>query len=178
MSLKQKTDLLEDMSNIDGLTQVANRRYLDYRLQAEIRRLQRSQSHLSLIMLDIDHFKPFNDNYGHGRGDECLIKVAELLKQVVNRPGDLFARYGGEEFVAILPETDAEGGQQIAEAMRKAVEQAAIPHGFSPTADVVTISLGVVSQRVVSVSGVTLLEQADKALYRAKESGRNRVVIA
>jgi len=80
--------------------------------------------------------------------------------------------------VAILPETDAEGGQQIAEAMRKAVEQAAIPHGFSPTADVVTISLGVVSQRVVSVSGVTLLEQADKALYRAKESGRNRVVIA
>ena len=178
MSLKQKTDLLEDMSNIDGLTQVANRRYLDYRLQAEIRRLQRSQSHLSLIMLDIDHFKPFNDNYGHGRGDECLIKVAELLKQVVNRPGDLFARYGGEEFVAILPETDAEGGQQIAEAMRKAVEQAAIPHGFSPTADVVTISLGVVSQRVVSVSGVTLLEQADKALYLAKESGRNRVVIA
>ncbi len=177
MSLKQKSDLLEDMSNIDGLTQVANRRHLDSTLNAEISRLQRSNLPLGLVMLDIDHFKSFNDHYGHGRGDECLIKVAAELSRVVNRPGDLFARYGGEEFIAILPETDAEGVRQVAEAMRAAVESIRIVHEFSPVADVVTVSLGGISHLVTDESEEDLLEHVDKALYQAKEQGRNRVVM-
>ncbi len=178
MNLKVKTDMLEDMSHVDGLTQVANRRNFDRSLQRELKRLERSGKPLGLIMLDIDYFKPFNDHYGHGKGDECLIKVAAALQQVIKRPGDLLARYGGEEFAAILPETDAEGVAQVAEAMRAAVEAIDVEHGYSLVADHVTISVGCCAQIVTAeTTAEQLLNRADTALYAAKRQGRNRVVI-
>jgi diguanylate cyclase (GGDEF)-like protein len=175
MNLKLKTDLLEKLSHFDGLTQIANRRHFDEVLQSEARRLSRSGKPLALIILDIDFFKPFNDNYGHGKGDECLIKVATALQQVVHRPGDLLARYGGEEFAAVLPETDIEGAAKIAEAMRQAVENLRYPHEYSAIADHVTVSVGYVAGEVKENKPEALLEQADQALYRAKDMGRNRI---
>ncbi|WP_206840824.1 response regulator [Marinobacterium iners] len=178
MNLKVKTDMLEDMSHVDGLTQVANRRNFDRSLQRELKRLERSGKPLGLVMLDIDYFKPFNDHYGHGKGDECLIKVAAALQQVIKRPGDLLARYGGEEFAAILPETDAEGVARVAEAMRAAVEAIDVEHGYSQVADHVTISVGCCAQIVTAeTTAEQLLNRADTALYAAKRQGRNRVVI-
>ncbi len=176
MSLKLKTDLLENLSNFDGLTQLANRRRFDEVLQSEARRLSRSGKPLALIMLDIDFFKPFNDNYGHGKGDECLIKVATALQQVTQRPGDLVARYGGEEFVVVLPETDIAGAAKVAEAMRRAVESLNYPHEYSSIADHVTVSVGYAAAELKQGPAEALLEQADHALYRAKSAGRNRVV--
>ncbi|TVQ74547.1 MAG: response regulator [Oceanospirillales bacterium] len=176
MSLKIKTDLLENMSHIDGLTEVANRRSFDTQLSKEILRSQRTGKPLGLIMLDIDFFKPYNDNYGHGKGDECLVKVAAELQKVVSRSGDLFARYGGEEFVTLLPETDANGVKLIAEKMRKVVDDLKIPHEFSSVADHITISLGVSVKLPMEDDFPKILEAADKALYRAKHQGRNRVV--
>ena len=176
MNLKIKTDLLETMSHIDGLTQVANRRSFDTQLTKEILRSQRTGKPLGIIMLDIDFFKPYNDNYGHGKGDECLVKVAAELQKVVSRSGDLFARYGGEEFVALLPETDTNGVKIIAEKMRKAVDDLKIPHEFSSVADHITISLGVSVKLPAEDDFPNILKAADKSLYRAKHQGRNRVV--
>ncbi len=176
--LKHKTDLLEQESQIDGLTGIANRRQFDQTLLSETHRLIRSHQPLGLIMMDIDYFKPFNDHYGHGMGDECLVKVAQALQSVFRRPSDLLARYGGEEFVAILPETDAQGVALMAEKMRQAVWDMAFSHGYSQVTDRVTISLGAISQPVDSlVDAQNLLKRADQALYQAKEDGRNRVVI-
>lgn len=175
----QKNELLEQMSYLDALTHVANRRQLDTTLQKEVGRAQRTQGRLGLIILDIDFFKPYNDNYGHGQGDECLKLVAQKLQQLVNRPGDLFARYGGEEFVVLLPETDKEGVTKLAEDMRSAIEDLAIQHEYSAISDHITISLGGVSKRPVSSdSASTLLKEADEALYNAKHEGRNRSVIS
>lgn len=175
MDLKVKKDLLEKMSHIDGLTEVANRRSFDLQYEKELKRAQRNQQPLSLIMLDIDFFKPYNDHYGHGKGDECLIKVASELQSVICRPGDLFARYGGEEFVALLPETDAVGARKIAEAMRAKIDSLGLLHEYSAIADHVTMSAGFAVKQPNLKSGETLLEMADKALYRAKAAGRNQV---
>ncbi|SFX43129.1 response regulator [Marinospirillum alkaliphilum] len=177
MSLKVKTDLLEDMSHLDGLTQIANRRHLDQALQREMKRLKRNGKPLGLVMLDIDYFKAFNDHYGHGKGDECLIRVAAALQQVIQRPGDLLARYGGEEFAVLLPETDAEGVARVAEALSAAVEAMNYPHAHSEVADHVTISVGAVSLPMAEETADSLLNQADTALYQAKHSGRNQVVL-
>ena len=177
MSLKVKTDLLENMSHVDGLTQVANRRHFDATLNHELKRHARTGKPLGLVMLDIDYFKPFNDHYGHGKGDECLIRVAAALQQVIHRPGDLFARYGGEEFVVILPETDASGVEKIAEAMRAAVEALEFEHEYSQVAEHVTVSLGAVAQTLTDETPESLLKKADTALYAAKKQGRNRVVM-
>ncbi|MBE0507391.1 MAG: response regulator [Marinospirillum sp.] len=177
MSLKVKTDLLENMSQVDGLTQVANRRHFDTTLNHEIKRHARIGKPLGLVMLDIDYFKPFNDHYGHGKGDECLISVATALQQVIHRPGDLFARYGGEEFVAILPETDASGVEKIAEAIRAAVEALEFEHEYSQVAGHVTVSLGAIAQTLTDETPESLLKKADTALYAAKGQGRNRVVM-
>ena len=175
VSLKMKTDLLEKMSHLDGLTHIANRRCFDERLQSEIQRLQRYGQPLGLIMLDIDHFKGFNDHYGHGQGDECLTQVAEILQGCLHRSGDLLARYGGEEFIALVPETDAEGVRQLAETMRSAVEHSGIRHEHSEVADCVTVSVGYLSQPLGGESAAQLLKAVDQALYQAKAAGRNRV---
>ncbi|WP_006459974.1 response regulator [Thiomicrospira aerophila] len=179
LALKLKTDLFEQMSQIDGLTHLANRRQFDQTLHKESHRLARSSKPLALLMIDIDFFKPFNDRYGHGQGDICLERVAQALQDVIKRPADLVARYGGEEFSVILPETDLKGAQTIAEALREAVSQLAIPHEYSAAADVVTVSVGAVSACLDKAEdSIALLKRADDALYQAKEKGRNRVFVA
>ncbi|WJJ93826.1 PleD family two-component system response regulator [Neopusillimonas aromaticivorans] len=178
MSLKSKTDMLEEMSNIDGLTQIANRRYFDQILLKEGNRLARNGLPMSVLMIDIDYFKAYNDNYGHGRGDECLVRVAAAMNKAISRPGDLLARYGGEEFVAILPETDAGRVLAVAQRLCDAVRQLQIVHGYSPIADYVTISVGCAGRVLNDASeAVSLLDQADQALYEAKRRGRNRAVV-
>lgn len=176
LNLKLKTDLLEEMSHIDGLTHIANRRNFDEVLDKEARRVARIAQPISLIMLDIDFFKLFNDNYGHGLGDECLMQVAKAMRGVIKRPNDLLARYGGEEFAVILPETPLEGALKVAEELRLVVEALAFPHAYSEVSDYVTISLGVASNEFdQQISIDKVLKQADQALYRAKELGRNQV---
>ena len=176
INLKIKSDLLETMAMVDRLTNIPNRRRFDTSLEEEWRRAQRNGTPLSLLMIDIDHFKGYNDHYGHSAGDECLKKVAASLIQSVDRPGDLVARWGGEEFIAILPDTDRDGARQIAEQMRARVEGMAIPHGHSDISPSVTVSIGVASQQPqVTDSAAMLIEESDRMLYQAKNSGRNRV---
>lgn len=180
MSLKIKTDLLEQISLLDGLTGIPNRRYFDEQFKKEGGRALREKLPFSLIMMDIDHFKAYNDNYGHGAGDDCLQKVARALASSLSRPADMVARYGGEEFVALLPSTGLEGASKVAEDLRSAVESLAVSHEYSSAAEVVTLSLGVAtldtdgSEKMLS----ELTKRADKALYKAKEAGRNRFVAA
>ena len=162
----------------DSLTGLVNRRYFDMALKTEFYRLKRSGSMLSLIMLDVDHFKNFNDTYGHLAGDDCLQHIGAMLKTVVGRAPDIVARFGGEEFAVILPETESPGVEDLAEKIRKGVEALAIPHAASDTADCVTVSLGVVSVSTTGlISPKEVIALADKALYRAKNNGRNRIIV-
>ena len=160
----------------DSLTGLANRRYFDDMLTTEFYRMKRSESNMSLIMLDVDYFKKFNDTYGHLEGDECLRQIGKVLKSIVGRVTDIPARYGGEEFVVILPDTEEKGAIMIAECIRKAVIELAIPHSGSDISEWVTVSIGVAA---VSASSVTSPEQVitlvDEALYRAKKGGRNQI---
>jgi diguanylate cyclase (GGDEF)-like protein len=172
---------LKHASDTDGLTLVANRRCFDENLIKEYQRIKRlnyqseSKYSLSLILLDVDHFKKYNDNYGHVEGDYCLQRVARTLTQEINRSGDLVARYGGEEFVILLPNTTLEEAGIVSERIRKAVEVLQIPHAFSRTSTVVTISLGVSSIIPDEKVNLNLLvDSADKAMYQAKTTGRNR----
>ena len=176
-TLKIKTEMLEKLSMQDGLTDIANRRYFDQRAEVEWKRVLRAALPLSFVLMDIDHFKQYNDHYGHGAGDECLRQVAQALAHCVERPLDLVARYGGEEFVALLPETEINGALHLAEQMRAAVEALAIPHAHSSAASVVTLSLGVATHAPdrVKTDLHHLQECADQALYRAKHQGRNQV---
>jgi diguanylate cyclase (GGDEF)-like protein len=180
MLLKQKTDMLEELSHLDGLTGIANRRHFDEILSKEQGRLGRLGGSLSMIMLDIDFFKAYNDNYGHGTGDECLIQVAKALSGIVKRPTDLLARYGGEEFAVILPDTSLEGAMQVAKSLHDEINRLNIAHAFTPIADHVTLSLGVASLTAEpgKASLEDLLKRADDALYKAKETGRNRICTA
>jgi diguanylate cyclase (GGDEF)-like protein len=173
---------LKHASDTDGLTLVANRRCFDENLIKEFQRIKRMNFQnepkyaLSLILLDVDHFKKYNDNYGHVEGDYCLQRVARTLTDEVNRPGDLVARYGGEEFVVLLPNTSLEEAGIVAERIRKAIEDLQIPHAFSKTSTVVTISLGIASLIPNEQSDFhSLVETADKAMYQAKTTGRNRI---
>jgi len=176
--LREKTQELESQSFTDGLTGIANRRYFDSYMEDEFRRAKRAVTPLSLIMLDVDYFKNYNDNYGHQKGDQTLIQVAAALGSVINRSGDLLARYGGEEFAAILSNTNADGAHRMAEEMRAIVEAQAIEHGYSKVAKCITISLGVATMLPTLDSSTTsLIDSADRALYQAKASGRNRVII-
>ncbi|MCK9389631.1 MAG: diguanylate cyclase [Sulfuritalea sp.] len=176
--LKAVNDRLAVLSLQDGLTGLANRRHFDDVLNAEFLRLRRSGAPLSLIMLDVDYFKKFNDTYGHPGGDECLRRVGELLAGLINRTPDLVARYGGEEFCIVLPETDAQGAELIAERIRAGIEALAIPHRTSSVADHVTASLGVVTTTVSEMlTAQEVISQADKQLYAAKTGGRNRVIV-
>ncbi len=176
LRMKRKTDLLENLAALDGLTGIPNRRGFDTTLNAEWKRAVRGGGPLSVIMIDIDHFKQFNDNYGHGSGDECLRQIATALAECVSRTGDLIARYGGEEFVAILPHADAAGTRFIAERLVTAVADLKIPHAYSEVADYVTISAGAATVSPAHYMAVdTLLQKADQMLYKAKGEGRNRV---
>ncbi len=165
------------LSAVDGLTGISNRRCFDDTLGKEWRRAARNRSPISLLLVDVDCFKQFNDNYGHQAGDECLKAVAQALAGRLRRPADLVARFGGEEFVALLPQTDAGGALAVAEEMRRSIEALGITHEHSMTAAGVTISVGLAS--TLPGSGCEgpegLIEEADRALYEAKRQGRNRV---
>jgi diguanylate cyclase (GGDEF)-like protein len=172
---KRQRDILHNLSTIDGLTGIANRRQFDVILDQEWRRSVRGSLGMAIIMLDIDHFKKYNDHFGHGKGDECLINVATALKNSLMRSTDLMARYGGEEFAAILPQVEHQGAERIAEKMRSSIESLKIPHPKSGTSEYVTVSLGCAT--IIPTRGGSpkpLLESADKMLYSAKESGRNQ----
>jgi diguanylate cyclase (GGDEF)-like protein len=176
--LKKANFELEKLVNIDGLTQVGNRRCFDDRLKMEWQRLSRDVQPISLILFDIDYFKLYNDLYGHQMGDACLTAIAQTVKQVLSRPADLVARYGGEEFVIILPNTDIQGALIVAEQIRIAITNLGIVHQSSSISDIVTISLGVASLLPNSKQELaTLIKQADTALYRAKQQGRNQSVV-
>lgn len=176
LDLKQINCYLENLSTIDGLTGIPNRRSFDQFIDRSWKYSIREQQHLSLIMVDIDSFKAFNDNYGHLEGDDCLVLVAKTLLSCIRRPIDLIARYGGEEFIAVLPDTDKQGALLVAERMRKGIEQLALPHEYSEIAAFVTISIGVASiipQPADSI--VDFIKTVDEAMYQAKLEGRNRV---
>jgi diguanylate cyclase (GGDEF)-like protein len=173
--LEQANQELQRLAVLDGLTQLANRRCFDEYLNSEWQRLAREQAPLSLILGDIDFFKPYNDTYGHQAGDECLRAVASAIQRTVKRSADLVARYGGEEFAIILPNTMAEGAIQVAEKIRAEVKALAIAHVNSPTSQQITVSLGIASVIPTPESSpATLIAAADTALYQAKAAGRDR----
>ncbi len=176
VNLKRKTDLLESLAFLDGLTGISNRWRFDEVLDTEWRRCARNRTTLSVMLLDVDLFKQYNDHYGHGAGDDCLKRIAGALASSLFRPGDVVARYGGEEFGAVLPDTHGEGACQVAERLRGQVAALAVPHHYSAVADHVTISIGCVST-IPPRGGVPdiLVEAVDKMLYQAKSEGRNRV---
>jgi diguanylate cyclase (GGDEF)-like protein len=169
--------LLEKLAMIDSLTEIANRRRYDEALDNEWRRCLRDQSPLSLAIIDVDHFKNYNDRLGHAAGDIVLHQIAQTLNHLVQRPGDLAARYGGEEFVLLLPGTDQEDAKQLGEKLRTMIEDLALPHPDSPVAPVITVSIGGVSQIPDQAQlDPHFFADADAALYAAKKQGRNRVI--
>lgn len=166
---------LQRLASVDSLTQIANRRWFEEYLHQEWQRMLREQHPLSLILCDVDFFKAFNDTYGHQAGDRCLQQVAKTIQETVQRSADLVARYGGEEFAVILPNTPRPGAVHIARAICARVRAMAIPHLGSPLNCRLTVSAGVGSRIPCSQSSVEILvTAADKALYRAKETGRDR----
>jgi len=177
--LKRYRDYLESISYLDGLTAIANRRKFDEFLNLSWSSAMRESLPVSMILMDIDNFKLFNDNYGHQEGDVCLIEIAKALSKTVVRKTDIVARYGGEEFVCILPNTNLENAVIIAEKIRLSVMELQIPHSFSSAETVVTISLGVstIIPDMNSSCGL-LIKAADDALYKSKQSGRNKVSVA
>jgi len=180
LELKRQRDQLSRLSTLDGLTGIANRRAFETGLEREWRAAIRQNNELALIFTDIDHFKAYNDNYGHMKGDACLREIAQILARVPHRNADLVARFGGEEFVCLLPGCGINDAKGIAEKMRMAVLEKAIPHAFSETHSCVSLSFGV-SSLVPSTTKCMpsdLVIAADRMLYQAKEQGRNRVVSA
>jgi diguanylate cyclase (GGDEF)-like protein len=176
--LLDHAESLRARSYVDGLTGIANRRYFDVALDRELRRAQRVKSELSLLLIDIDSFKAYNDHFGHQQGDTCLSTVAQALAAKLKRPADVAARYGGEEFAAILPDTSLEQARLHANAIREHVAGLALQHAPAAHWPMVTLSIGVASFDRESLHEVpALIEAADKALYAAKRGGRNRVVV-
>ncbi len=178
-ALQTANQELKRLANLDGLTKIANRRRFDEYFQQEWSRMSRERYSLCLVLCDIDHFKAYNDNYGHQAGDECLQKIAEVLTSSARRPADLVARYGGEEFALILPNTDADGALAVATQVRRELYILRLPHEHSPAATYVTLSMGVAC--TVPENHHTpqaFLAAADRALYRAKWEGRNRIIVS
>jgi diguanylate cyclase (GGDEF)-like protein len=174
IALKQANQELHRLANLDGLTEVANRRRFDEYFDQEWRRSGRDRTPLSLILCDIDYFKNYNDHYGHQAGDACLRKVAQAISETLHRPADLVARYGGEEFAIILPNTPLEGAVHIAELLQIQIEQLGILHAQSQVSSYITLSLGISSQVPEPLQeNHTLIAATDKALYLAKSEGRN-----
>lgn len=176
IKLIEQKQMLEEMAGIDGLTGINNRRSFDTIYQKEWQKILRYNDPLSLIMIDVDFFKNYNDFYGHGAGDAVLKEIAKVINNQLNRPEDAVFRYGGEEFVVILPRTEKSAAIKKAEEIRKAVENLAIPHEKSDCADVVTISLGGVTHEKEDDNPEAFLKQSDEMLYKAKSQGRNRVI--
>ena len=169
--------LLDQLAYLDGLTEISNRRRFDEYFQREWARSARSGTPFSLAMVDVDFFKSYNDHYGHAMGDRTLQKIAKALDSALLRPADLIARYGGEEFVLMLPETDAFAAKGVAERALQRIVELNIPHQYSQVADHITVSLGLVTTQIEdSLTPQSFIATADKNLYLAKESGRNRVV--
>ncbi len=178
LELKRHRDTLEALSTLDGLTGIPNRRRFDEVLKVEWLRGQREGAPLSLLMIDIDHFKLYNDNYGHIEGDDCLKRVAAALAGAISRPADFIARFGGEEFAAVLPMTDGLGAATVAAALLDSIRELNLPHAHSPAAPRVTISLGgATMQPSREENPIQLIERADRALYAAKSAGRNRHIL-
>ncbi len=175
-ALKIANYKLERLAYLDGLTQISNRRSFDERFLQEWKRARRNKTALSIVLCDVDYFKKYNDTYGHLLGDECLCTIAQTLASVVCRPSDCVARYGGEEFVMLLPDTDTAGAIKVAEAMRSKVNGLEIAHRTSEVAEIVTLSFGVASLIPIgTIPPEALINRADRALYQAKQSGRDRV---
>jgi two-component system, cell cycle response regulator len=176
-ALQEANQELHLQANLDSLTQIANRRRFDEYLTQEWSRCARDRQALSLILCDVDFFKTYNDNYGHQAGDVCLTQVAQGMNSVIKRPTDLLVRYGGEEFAVILPATDNDGALKVAEEIRTTIKQLKIVHDFSGVSEYITISLGVAT--VIpdrNLSFESLIATADRALYEAKQLGRDRVI--
>jgi diguanylate cyclase (GGDEF)-like protein len=177
--LRRLNEDLSRLSSLDSLTGLANRRVFDQTLKTECARGKRTGSAVSLVILDVDHFKALNDSEGHQRGDEYLRLVGSELTRLAKRQIDLAARYGGEEFAVILPATDAAGATRVAESIRLAIAGLQLPHPASPVAPFLTISVGVATATLESHSSPEeLVAAADQALYGAKRNGRNRVNVA
>ncbi len=176
-ALEEANERLKRLSSLDGLTGIANRRVFDETLEAELKRAKRQKSPISLILIDVDYFKLYNDSYGHIKGDECLKKIADVLSGALKRAGDLAARYGGEEFACILANTDVEGALGMAEKICAGVRALKIPHERSPFG-IVTVSIGIAS--LIPSKSLTverLINCADTALYRAKRDGKNQIKV-
>ena len=174
--LEKANNELKRLSALDGLTGIPNRHAFNEFLEREWKRAQRHGTAIAAVLADVDSFKKFNDTYGHMEGDECLKRAAAAMAGVIKRGEDIFARFGGEEFIAVLPETEGDGAAKVAEEMRSAVMDLAIPHAKSAAAPIVTVSLGVaVFHPDAAESSDALMEAADQALYRSKREGRNRV---
>jgi diguanylate cyclase (GGDEF)-like protein len=166
---------MRTMAMVDALTGVGNRRHFDEQLTTEMRRARRQASNIALLLIDVDHFKRFNDTFGHQEGDTCLRMIAETVGRFIRRPGDLLARYGGEEFAVLLPDTDLSGALALAENIRAAVQEAA--RSICPAEQAVTVSIGAAAEVPTGdeVTGCALIAAADRALYAAKAAGRNTV---
>lgn len=167
---------LEDLSNTDRLTGLHNRRYFDIRLQDELAHALRNDTVIAVLMLDVDHFKKYNDHYGHQQGDECLRQFSACLQGALSRETDFVARYGGEEFVVVMPNTDVGGAEVVANKIIASLAEVKIPHSQSPVASFVTASIGIACSKSKPPQQIVAL--ADSALYQAKQSGRNRFVTA
>jgi diguanylate cyclase (GGDEF)-like protein len=177
--LKQAYNELEILTNLDGLTNIYNRRYFNICYEQEWQRMTRKKEYLSIIMCDIDYFKQYNDYYGHLAGDECIYKIAQTIKNSIKRSSDFVARYGGEEFVVVLPDTSTKGAIKIAEDIKDNVKKIQIPHKKSSISEYISISLGVATIiPKVDIPSHILISMADQALYTAKNKGRNRIEIS
>ena len=178
LNLKIKNDMLEKLSMYDGLTNIRNRRYFDETFEKTFNEIKRDKKSLAVLMIDIDFFKPYNDNYGHGQGDETLRKVAKALEKTIKRASDFVARYGGEEFVILLKDINKDGVEAVANNLLNAVRELKITHEFSKIENYVTISIGASFYNSNSdITKLELLLKADETLYSVKNSGRNNFAI-
>ena len=178
LDLKIKNDMLEKLSMYDGLTNIRNRRYFDETFEKTFSEIKRDKKSLAVLMIDIDFFKPYNDNYGHGQGDETLRKVAKALEKTIKRASDFVARYGGEEFVILLKDINKDGVEAVANNLLNAVRELKITHEFSKIENYVTVSIGASFYNSSSdITKLELLLKADETLYNVKNSGRNNFAI-
>ena len=178
LDLKIKNDMLEKLSMYDGLTNIRNRRFFDETFEKTFSEIKRDKKSLAVLMIDIDFFKPYNDNYGHGQGDETLRKVAKALEKTIKRASDFVARYGGEEFVILLKDINKDGVEAVANNLLNAVRELKITHEFSKIENYVTVSIGASFYNSSSdITKLELLLKADETLYNVKNSGRNNFAI-